>query len=195
MTDNERLSATRRPTAIGITGHRFLTQTDDLISAIDAVLDRIAAFWSSSSLVALSALAEGSDRLAAQRILVRPQGRLVVPLPMSVEEYVKDFVSVHSQDEFRELLAQASEVVRFPPTSSRPRAYEQAGQYIIDHCDVLVALWNGQPPQGDGGTGAVVARARILHRPLIWIYADNQMQGHMLPSSPLSQGVVTTENF
>jgi hypothetical protein len=114
---------------------------------------------------------------------------------MPVDEYVRDFTSVHSRNEFSELLAQAHKVITFPPESTRPGAYEIAGQYIIEQCDVLVALWNGQPPQGEGGTGAVVARARAMKHPLVWIYTDNRMPGSMLPSSPLPVGNVIFENF
>lgn len=192
--NDESLPAAMRTVAIGITGHRFLGQTAELIPCIDAVLDHITAHWSGATLTALSALAEGSDRLVARRILIRPHAKLVAPLPMSVEEYVQDFNSARSQEEFSELLAQADEIICFPSALTRPAAYEIAGQYIIGHCDVLIALWNGQPPHGDGGTGAVVALARAQKRPLVWISANNYMPGYVLPS-PAPQGIVTFENF
>ena len=53
---------------------------------------------------------------------------------------------------------------------TRVEAYEQAGQYVADHCDVLVALWDGRPATGRGGTEEIVQYARENKRPVVWIY-------------------------
>jgi hypothetical protein len=92
-------------------------------------------------------------------------------------------------------LAHAQTTIRFPPAPTRPAAYEIAGRYLIDHCQVLIALWNGEPPQGEGGTGAVVAWARSRQRPLAWIFAANgsPLQAPAPPSN--GQGTIVYENF
>jgi hypothetical protein len=178
---------------LGVTGHRHLRDIDGLIPRIDAVLDHIEARWPGASLTVISSLAEGSDRLVAERVLCRPRTRLVVPLPMPEEVYMRDFTSLDSQRQFLGLLARADEIVRFPPAPSRPAAYEQAGRYMLDHCDLLIALWDGQPAQGDGGTGSIVASARRREMPLAWIHACNCKPG-LAPSTPLApQGAVTLE--
>src|SRR5439155_12740709 len=41
-----------------------------------------------------------------------------------------------------------------------------------DRCDVLIALWDGQPARGRGGTAEVVALARRVGRPLICIGSE-----------------------
>ena len=38
--------------------------------------------------------------------------------------------------------------------SSRDEAYERAGRHVVDRADVLIALWDGQPPRGRGGTAS-----------------------------------------
>ena len=38
----------------------------------------------------------------------------------------------------------------------RTHRYACAGAYIVKHCDVLIALWDGQPARGLGGTGQLV---------------------------------------
>jgi hypothetical protein len=159
------------------------------------VLDQIEASWPGLPLMAISPLAEGSDRLVVRRVLARPGAQLIVPLPMSEAEYVRDFTSSHSQDEFYELLAKAHRIVRFPPDSTRPAAYATAGRYIIEQCHVLVALWNGEPANGEGGTGAIVAMARAHQRPLAWIYAHNCASGSPNDAPNAIQGRVTYENF
>jgi hypothetical protein len=39
----------------------------------------------------------------------------------------------------------------------------------VSECDVLLALWDGEPARGKGGTADVIAYARALHRPVIII--------------------------
>jgi hypothetical protein len=180
---------------VGITGHRALTAVDGLAEAIDGVLDQIERAWPNRPLTAISPLAEGSDRLVVRLILARPNAKLIVPLPMTEEEYLSDFASASSRAEFFSLLAQADTIIRFPPAPTRPAAYETAGRYIIDHCQVLVALWNGEPPQGKGGTGAVVAWARSRQRALAWIYANNGAPAPTPGRPSNGHEAITYENF
>jgi hypothetical protein len=49
------------------------------------------------------------------------------------------------------LLAQADEVVELPQARSRAAAYETAGEWIVDNCDVLVTVWDGQGGSGSRG--------------------------------------------
>ena len=46
-----------------------------------------------------------------------------------------------------------------PWAPGRPGAYSEVGEYVVDTSDVLIAVWNGRPAQGPGGTGDVIARA------------------------------------
>jgi hypothetical protein len=196
MPQNSRRSPKRPGTVtIGVTGHRFLQGIDTLVVAIDGVLEQITIQWSGLPMTVISALAEGSDRLVAQRVLGRPGAKLVVPLPMPEEEYARDFKMAGSQREFHDLLAQADRVVRFPPAPARPLAYAASGEYMVGECDVLIAIWNGLPPQGDGGTGAVVELARQWQCPLIWIHANDYRPGYPAQPDEVAQGSITFENF
>ena len=45
------------------------------------------------------------------------------------------------------------------------------GRATVAHCDILIAVWDGLPPRGRGGTGEVVQLAltrgtAIIHVPL-----------------------------
>ena len=57
----------------------------------------------------VSCLAEGADRLAAH-VALQLGFRLVVPLPMPVELYEKDFAEEGTRREFADLLAKAEHV-------------------------------------------------------------------------------------
>lgn len=180
---------------IAVTGHRFLRDVDDLLLPIDGVLDVIETTWIGAALTIISALAEGSDRLIVQRLLGRRKARLVVPLPMPENLYLQDFRSAGSRQEFLHLLAQADEIVRFPADIARPISYAAASDYMLAHCDLLIALWDGHPAQGDGGTGNVVAAARQLGLPIAWIYTHNHEPGYPHPPPTNAQGAVVFENF
>jgi hypothetical protein len=40
---------------------------------------------------------------------------------------------------------------------------------VVDECDVLVAIWNGDKAKGVGGTAEIVEYARQVRRSLVWI--------------------------
>ena len=44
---------------------------------------------------------------------------------------------------------------------------------MVDHCDVVIAIWDGEPSHGVGGTAEIVAYAREQNRPLIRIWPED----------------------
>lgn len=159
---------------IGATGHRLLTDHEKISAGIEAALIRIEELRPHSPLTILSSLAEGADILIATHALKRPGARLIVPLPLPPDDYLKDFVSPETGALFSDLLARADEVIQIPQSSSRDENYQLAGEFVLHNCDVLLAVWDGQLPQGKGGTGQVVALARELQLPLAWVRAGNR---------------------
>jgi hypothetical protein len=161
-------------TVIGVTGHRKLENSSALAAQIRRVVEQIAKKDSARILRALSSLAEGADRLVADEILRFPGAELEVALPLPKSEYAKDFASADSRAEFERLLARACRVVELPAAPSRNAAYFNAGRYVVDHCDVLIALWDGKPARGLGGTAEVVEYARSRRRELYWIHTSER---------------------
>ena len=167
---------------VGVTGHRRIADEGRLAAAVDAVLDTIvlravegmAASQNETppQLSVLSPLAEGADRLVAERVLQHEGGELEAVLPMDEAEYEADFATGASKSQFRSLLARARSVHRLPRSSSRAEAYAAAGRYVVDHCEVLIAVWDGNPGEGPGGTAEIVRYARQRRRALAWIRPD-----------------------
>jgi hypothetical protein len=182
--------------AIGVTGHRVLADLQKIESGVDEAIRRVQELFPSRRLQVISALAEGADRLVAYRVLQRPGSCLIVPLPMPTAEYIMDFRTPESRSDFLGLLARAKEIVELPIADSREDAYEAVGYYVLDHSDVLIAVWDGQGSQGRGGTGAIVAAARRRNLPVAWIHAGNREPGTLEPTSlGKEQGTVTFENL
>ena len=161
--------------SIGVTGHRFLGEAELLIAAIDRVAARIEQKYPGEVWSVVSSLAEGADRLVVRRFLhTHPALAIIVPLPLPVAEYLKDFPTAESQQEFHELLAMSRQVIQPEEFATREEAYRAAGIAMLDASDVLIALWNGQPARGTGGTGEIVALARQRKMPIAWVYCNNR---------------------
>lgn len=146
-------------TRIGVSGHREYIDVELVAAMTAAVVDRLVA--DDPAPTVLSNLAEGADRLVAELVLTRPHAQLEAVLPLPAEQYVTDFASESSRRRFAELLHAASSVtvVQQVPGEAREAAYERAGRAVVDACDVLVALWDGRPARGRGGTAEIVQYA------------------------------------
>ena len=131
----------------------------------------------------VSSLAEGADRVAAEEAL-SAGWELQSPLPFPKEEYEKDFASSESKDAFAELIRRATAVMELDGSrDGEPAAYLAAGRMMLNHCNVLLAVWDGQQAHGEGGTGQIVEEA--LHRkiPVVWIAAQSPHSMHLLGHS------------
>lgn len=150
------------PLVVGVTGHRDLAEADlpALTAAVEKAFADLRDALPHCPLVVLSALAEGADRLAAD-VALKQGALLLAVLPMPREEYEKDFDTAASVGEFRRLLAASASVVTVEghgqiPGEPRSASYARAGVFIVRHCQVLLALWDGDPAEARGGTSQVV---------------------------------------
>ena len=182
---------------IGVTGHRFLTETDKIKKSVDTTLLHIQEVYTPEKISIHTSLAEGADRLVPQRALeLFAEPHLIVPLPFPKEQYLKDFPDGKSKEIFNELINRADRVITFPPAKTKNKSYQLVGEYILDHSDILIAIWDGKPSQGQGGTGEFINAARKRNLPLAWIHAGNRKPGTHEPTSlGKEQGKVTFERF
>ena len=119
--------------------------------------------------IALSSVAAGADVLFAQQALALDLAWHAL-LPMPPTEFRRDF-SPEEWKVFESLLPEAEHVEVTGETGARDDTYLDCGLETVNGSDVLIALWDGQPAHGKGGTGDVVAYARELKKPLVLIDA------------------------
>lgn len=158
---------------VGIVGHRadrignaakVRACIGEVLAAVDAALGLVAQDGVHAQgrvqLQLVSALAEGSDRIAATAALDTGYA-LDVVLPFASEEYARDFSDEASRAEFDGLIERAQSVLVLDGTANGPRdrAYEAAGVALLDNCDMLIAVWDGGPGRGRGGTREVIEEA------------------------------------
>lgn len=155
---------------IGVTGHRSIPE-----EAHAHVLEgiRSALCGLEGSLEALSSLAVGADQLFADLALAHG-AELTAVIPSG--DYEDGFDDEADLARYRELRARAVREVRLDFPHSTDEAYYAAGTYIADHCDRLLAVWDGLPARGLGGTGDIVTYARTLGRPVTVIWRDGVMR-------------------
>jgi hypothetical protein len=178
---------------IGVTGHRFLDEVDKITAGVDRALVGIEAAFAPQHWAVLSALADGADQLVTECVLARHPAKLIALLPMPLAGYMQD---IRSPGPFQELLAQAARVIELPKAQTHDQAYAALGQYIAEHCDLLLAVWDGRSAQGLGGTSDIVAHARAIGKPLAWVHAGNRMPGTEEPTTlGAEQGQITLERF
>jgi hypothetical protein len=140
-------------TIIGATGHQQLPA-----EAMSFLIDHVQATVRSCQppLCVLTALAAGADQLVARAVL-REGGSLYAIVPAAGYESTLDGDDLHS---YEELLMQAAEITRLEFGEPSEQAYWAAGKEIVNRCDLLIAIWDGQRARGLGGTGDVVDYAR-----------------------------------
>lgn len=181
---------------IGITGHRFLSEIEKVNQGIDTGLTKIETTLP-GPLTIVSSLSEGSDQRVVQRALKRwPDCHLIVPLPLPAAIYQEQFADQESREVFNQLFPLAEQILPPPEAPNLPEAYRLAGEMMLEMSDVLIAVWDGLPAQGVGGTGEIAMLARERGIPLVWIHAGNRQAGTNLPTSLGSeQGTVSFEGF
>ncbi len=182
---------------VGIVGHRpnrlQMEKLDVLRATIKAVLSEIrtsatefhrdnpSLYATAPVLRAITPLAEGTDRLFAEAALDL-QYAICCPMPFHQAEYERDFVPDHALEDgslsrFRDFLARASKgpgLVTFELDGDRADvgdAYGAAGRVVLNQSDLLVVVWDGEKPEGRGGTVDTLREAVAYRVPIVWIDA------------------------
>ncbi len=134
----------------------------------------------------ISPLAEGADRMAAEVALSDEfKFDLQVPLPMERFCYARTFqcsekdengnLKVNAEgkpvkDPFDGLLEKASAIFEIKASHHIDgHAYSDAGRVMLNHSDLLVAVWDGKDTGHIAGTAATIGMAMTSHIPVVHI--------------------------
>jgi hypothetical protein len=172
--------------ALGITGHRSealaadalprlrqrLRETRQLVAAQTTAIHRDNGEVFSATpprLLFVSPLADGADQTAAE-IALELGFELQAILPFPREQYLADLPSDEARARAAALLAKTACLLELPgdPAHSLD-AYVMAGRATVAHSDFLLAVWDGLPARGRGGTAEVVDLAVSGGTPLLHI--------------------------
>lgn len=144
---------------LGVSGHQerdgfdWRWTAEALSSLIRSMTDLSAGY---------SSLAIGTDQLFAELIINAGLEHVAV-VPFS--GYRDRFSAGLDQDRYDRLLA-SSTVINLELSIEDSQAFLCAGKWIVDEVDHLVAVWDGEPAEGAGGTADVVSYAIERRVPL-----------------------------
>jgi hypothetical protein len=187
---------------VGVTGHRpnrlqigELTVRERLHDVLSALAAGAQNAGRPVPPIAVSALAEGADRLFAA-VALELGYRLDVLLPFVSRDYETTFGDATTTDGYRALLDRAAHVTSLDGVlADATAAYEAVGRATVDASDVLVTVWDGKPSAGRGGTADIIAYSLERGIPVIWIDATQdrmprllEAEGVLLPKRSLSAG-------
>ena len=119
----------------------------------------------------VSPIADGADQIAAE-VALELGWELQLVLPFERDHYRATLANPEARERFDLLLERATCVLELPGDPKHGLdAYVMTGRATVAHSDVLIAIWDGLPPRGRGGTGEVVQLAlmrgtAIIHVPL-----------------------------
>ena len=134
---------------VGFTGHRQLRDPAAVERVMHDVLTGLRA-EEGVEWLALSSIAEGADMVFARLALRLGLGwEAVLPLPPA--EFRADFSPGPWRD-VETLLGEAEHARVIGERTAREDAYLDCGMDTVNHCDVLLAVWDGEPSRGRGGT-------------------------------------------
>ena len=128
-------------------------------------------------------------------------------LPFAAETFVEDFADDDSRAEFHALLGRARAVLELPGTrEAAVAAYEMAALTVLNQCDIIIAVWDGGPSHGHGGTTETIDVAARMGLPIIFVDANGAERPRLhwtglddeaapgerfadLPAEPLAKGL------
>lgn len=149
---------------LGVTGHQSIPEAAQgyVVSHLEGILRS-----QPKPLIGWTALAAGADQLFADLVL-QLGGRLHALIP--TEGYEATFSEPDEAAHFRALLARATLVERLAHAEPSEAAFLDAGRRIVERVEALVAVWDGKPARGLGGTADVVRYALDLGIPVhtVW---------------------------
>ncbi|MER6116140.1 hypothetical protein [Streptomyces sp. NPDC001743] len=149
---------------IGITGHRGLRP--EVEAQVRTLLAAEIQQHDPSRLICVSCIADGPDTWAAQEVL-RLGGRLEAVIP--ADGYRESLPEEHHPT-YDRLMDSASEIHHTGLAQSDSAAHMAGSEIVVGLADEVLAVWDGLPAWGYGGTADVVEYAKRQGVPvrIIW---------------------------
>lgn len=174
----------KMPMSIGVTGHRNINEICTQI--IENQLEKLEEEYFIETVY--SPLAEGADRIVA-KFFIDLKGKskdkttkIIVPLPFNKEIYKTTFEDDNSNEEFKKLLDATYTCYELNNTydqkeikqnaDTRNMLYKNVGEHVVENSDIIVAIWDGKPSNGVGGTAEIVEYAKKKNKIILYINSE-----------------------
>lgn len=149
---------------LGITGHQELSAGGDW-TWVRSELRKVIAV-ARDDVIGFSSLAVGADQVFANEVL-SAGGAIVVVVPFP--EYADRYPAGAERQAYLALRDSARDVWVLPRVGDDRACYLLAGKVVVENCDRLLAVWDGEGAKGEGGTGDIVAYAVGRGKSVTWL--------------------------
>lgn len=149
---------------LGFTGHQKMPDSVFAYTA-DAIDNYIKL---NKDVIGICNLAAGSDQLFASKI-IESGNKLIAIIPCRNYESTFDSKNLAT---YKKLLNKADETIELDFDNPTEEAFYAAGKAVAKRCDKLIAVWDGEPSKGLGGTADVVSYAQSLGKEVIKIWPE-----------------------
>ena len=186
--------------SVGVTGHRADMIPDDAATALRERIREILMLVASAGADLLdrerdcfaqgpcqhrfvSPVADGADQIAAE-VALDLGWELQVVLPFERAKYRSSLANHGARERFDALIERSAGLLELPgdPDDSLD-AYVMTGRATVAHCDLLIAVWDGRPPRGRGGTGEVVQFALARGTAIVHVPIESKTEPRLLWSA------------
>lgn len=146
---------------VGITGHQDIG-SKNAVDWAKREIDKLIHEYGVT--LGLTSLARGADQLYAQ---VLQNHRIPYVAIVPGKDYEATF-SNEWRDSYRHYLQHAEKITVLNHDKADEQAFFDAGKHVVDSSDLMIAVWNGKPAKGLGGTADAVNYAlshnkQVLH--------------------------------
>jgi hypothetical protein len=150
---------------IGFTGHQNLAHPN-LWLGVRQQFENMLKGHAGSDCRVITSLAKGGDQVFAEVALSLG---IAIESILPSQSYETAFSDEASRENYHRLLQLTDKVITLEFARPLEEAFLAAGHYIVDHCDLMIALWNEQPCAGKGGTADIVKYVQSRGRSLVLI--------------------------
>lgn len=163
---------------VGISGHQMI-RPEDAAAWVEATLrDELIASHASAG---ISCLATGADQIFAAIVLdLGLELEAVIPC----KGYASAFSDADSKARYAALNSQAVRRSHLNYPEPSEEAFLHAGQRVVEMCDLMLFVWNGEHAHGRGGTQDILEYARNRAVPYVRLNPSDRsiqrMEGNSL---------------
>jgi hypothetical protein len=146
------------PVVVAVTGHRHLAVEDlgAIEQAVRAAMIDLQKRCPHSPFWLMSGLAEGADSIAA-RCALELGWQVHAVMPVSLQDHESSLSSAQARETFHQLHSRCASLTILPLSSEAPdQKYLDVANYLCQQGQWLIAVWDGKPAEGPGGTADVV---------------------------------------
>lgn len=159
-----------KPFVISVSGHQNLGDEQTQHFVAQQFRDLLCQYQQREMAIVLySALAAGADQLFV-KIALECKIPVEIALPCNESAYKASLPTEEARQEYSRLLSLCQQQHYLSPQECSDDAYLALGEWLVDHSDLIVLAWNGQPSKGRGGTADVASYAHFRGHPFVHIH-------------------------